>query len=365
MASLDFEHKFILHDNHLDVNEIVINTTESIFNDAVELLNFDDPLAIKEAKKESLVIKEPPVGRHIAKKNAGQHPRRYCQNTKPDVRLCLDKQQNYHENVTNRGVCVENIEQTVRNSKNMGMLVQPGSQVSRSNAKKQHNLKPSVKVYLRTSSRTTNKTKVNQTSDIRNKTENGTKQYTNTKLNKFVCEVCNKSFVFRSQVIRHLSSHTGIRKFTCEYCNKQFMNNYNLTVHLRKHTGNFPLKCPVCRNGFSNPSVLKRHMISHTHEAKFECSLCSKRFGHASSLRLHEKMHEERPMLKCTICSKVFAYKSSLRSHVKLHSGVKLHVCDVCQKSFSRNTTLQRHMKGHIVSRCGKAKKKRTQCKNA
>lgn len=378
MALLNFEDDFVLHDTNLDVNEIVINTSEFIFNEPVEIHNplpsFEDTLTIEEAIKGEPIAKEPQVGRHIAKKNSGQHPRRYCQNTTPAVTVNCRKQENglqkpRKSEVNAQSVHVKNKQQSAENGMELVGKVELKYNTLHTQVKNQEkrrqgkscrylnkdSVKLSVNVKQRNCIRTKNKTKV-KTKNIAN---------SETKATKFICNVCTKSFPFRSQVIRHLSSHTGIRKYQCERCNKQFMNNYNLIVHSRKHTGDFPLKCSVCGSGFSNPSVLERHMVSHTRETKYECSLCSKHFGHVSSLRLHEKMHTKRPSFTCNVCYKLFSYSSSLQSHLKLHLGVKPYVCRVCQKAFSRNTTLARHMRSHAGCKNVKARKKKGQCKIA
>ena len=58
-----------------------------------------------------------------------------------------------------------------------------------------------------------------------------------------VCEVCNKGFVKREHLTKHLRIHKSDNKrYSCEYCQKAFRDRYELVRHTRRHTGDFPFR---------------------------------------------------------------------------------------------------------------------------
>eukprot|EP00094_Tigriopus_californicus_P000508 TCALIF_00492-PA protein Name:"Similar to ZNF384 Zinc finger protein 384 (Homo sapiens)" AED:0.56 eAED:0.57 QI:0/-1/0/1/-1/1/1/0/228 len=58
-----------------------------------------------------------------------------------------------------------------------------------------------------------------------------------------VCEVCQKTFVKREHLTKHLRIHKNDNKrYSCEYCQKAFRDRYELVRHTRRHTGDFPFR---------------------------------------------------------------------------------------------------------------------------
>jgi len=88
---------------------------------------------------------------------------------------------------------------------------------------------------------------------------------------------------------------TGPSGFSCKKCDKIFGFKSNLTRHMKTHTGGRPYVCCYerCGKGFAQKGDLDTHMRAHTVEKPFGCKECGKSFSRNSNLKAHMKVHEQ------------------------------------------------------------------------
>ncbi|KAM9376130.1 LOW QUALITY PROTEIN: transcriptional repressor CTCF-like [Pholidichthys leucotaenia] len=91
----------------------------------------------------------------------------------------------------------------------------------------------------------------------------------------FQCELCSYTCPRRSNLDRHMKSHTDERPHKCHLCRTAFRTVTLLRNHLNTHTGTHPHKCTDCDMVFVMSGELVRHRrYKHTHEKPFNCSMC-------------------------------------------------------------------------------------------
>lgn len=143
---------------------------------------------------------------------------------------------------------------------------------------------------------------------------------------KHLCNVCQKKFLRRSNLIDHLRLHANERLFKCTFCDKSFVQAGNLKAHMRVHTKERPYECQVCGKTYNQSSALKVHYRSHTNERNYKCADCAKAFTNASDLKKHQRVHNPDLMFKCEHCERRFAQRGNLRVHVANNHGTQIAI---------------------------------------
>lgn len=116
------------------------------------------------------------------------------------------------------------------------------------------------------------------------------------KQKSFMCKFpdCGKVFRYKSEIIRHIATHSEIRPFTCEHpgCNKSFKRRDALENHFRTHTKEKPFTCPhdECDLKFPTKASLRYHLLKHEGQKMYKCTFpgCDKHFLTLSQLKQHE-----------------------------------------------------------------------------
>jgi len=114
-------------------------------------------------------------------------------------------------------------------------------------------------------------------------------QNQHTKNDGYTCSHCGKTFkVLRSKVLHEFRHNPPTLFCNHEGCEKAFHFKTELEKHLRTHTDERPYVCSQCGNSFRQRIHLETHMISHSDEKQFECSRCHLMFKHSSTLNKHK-----------------------------------------------------------------------------
>ncbi|XP_033101986.1 zinc finger protein 568-like isoform X2 [Anneissia japonica] len=140
------------------------------------------------------------------------------------------------------------------------------------------------------------------------------------------CNICNKAFLCKSRVIRHMSvSHSQNARtrvkhpkgFLCETCGATFTQKHTLKLHMNKHANIKPHVCNHCGKKFTWLNALEYHERTHTGERPYPCLLCQQRFKTPSDLKRHQVVHTKEKPFSCSLCSKKFSQRSTLNAHIK------------------------------------------------
>ena len=169
---------------------------------------------------------------------------------------------------------------------------------------------------------------------------------------KHECNICNKAYVLRTSLARHMKIHLDLVDCKCPVCDKQFSDEHSLKGHILIHTGEKPFTCKFCGLKFRDKSTLRKHETRHGTERPFHCDVCSKDFFMKTDLRKHQKIHMEDKEFKCDKCNKQFYLKTTLKRHQQVHTGERPCKCQICGKFYADPNSLKVHHRKHAGKSC-------------
>ncbi|XP_038206195.1 zinc finger protein 2-like [Zerene cesonia] len=179
---------------------------------------------------------------------------------------------------------------------------------------------------------------------------------TSTPLKVFQCDHCNKKFKTKPAIKRHLSIHDKLTSYSCSQCNKYFSNHIYLAAHAKRQHPNWNIHfmCNICDKAFLLKSNLKHHLACHSRNEKmFKCIYCKEKYYEQHSLIEHEKQHLVDGKYLCIVCEMGFDCRNRLTSHYRVHLKVKDFMCQHCGKEFLRMNSVRRHVQichsGHRI----------------
>ncbi|CAL4105736.1 unnamed protein product [Meganyctiphanes norvegica] len=86
-----------------------------------------------------------------------------------------------------------------------------------------------------------------------------------TQKKPYQCTICDKIFLYKGYLIRHMKIHTTREKsFKCSHCYRAFSENSRLTWHMRTQSEEKPYECRHCDKPFSR-NFYSRYTSKDTH----------------------------------------------------------------------------------------------------
>ena len=114
---------------------------------------------------------------------------------------------------------------------------------------------------------------------------------------------------------------------------------------MRIHNGK-PHKCLQCQRAFLTRPELERHIRTHTGEKPFSCTKCPYKFYTKSELTKHTRKHTK----EATSCSTHDGVNDVVVEYTQAHASEKSrHQCSVCKKLFPTKEILTRHGPTHLA----------------
>ena len=137
--------------------------------------------------------------------------------------------------------------------------------------------------------------------------------------------------------------------FSCqkEDCSFRTKSIHNLRKHEKNHSEQ-KFICDICEKSFGHKYTLDQHQAVHTDEKKFKCKLCTFSTKYSSHLAAHKRVHEGK-VHRCNFegCQYWTPKFTLLKAHVRAHNGDKCFKCETCGKGFVEAGQLKRHIKTH------------------
>lgn len=238
-----------------------------------------------------------------------------------------------------------------------------------------------------------------------------TKEQLDDGQNGFACNICNKKFLFRTNVLAHkLAVHTNKQKrIKCpiDGCDKIFKTNSGIQSHIQIWHPDAMKSCETCNKTFCTEELLAKHRLQHQrpkqawfacslcdkkcptkhqlrthlsqHEKDVPCNICGEKFSDVRRMLLHRERHGKKPIITCRFkdcnqvfedrrefmrhatthpdiekkrlicnyCGKGLSSMTSLKDHINSHTGERPHKCEHCDKSFGKSSCLTRHLLIH------------------
>ncbi|XP_028133968.1 zinc finger and BTB domain-containing protein 49-like [Diabrotica virgifera virgifera] len=159
-----------------------------------------------------------------------------------------------------------------------------------------------------------------------------------------ICSRCEAKPEYELE--EYIEHYKEFHKLQCEICNKKMTSYFGYSYHMKQHINNSCYKCPIkdCQRSFVLRGLLRKHVKNHYEPQVFKCDLCASKFNNRDTLRYHVKKHLNKKDHLCTICGRTFYLAGHLTHHMNSHLGNKRYACSICEKRFITSTCLKRHV---------------------
>lgn len=141
----------------------------------------------------------------------------------------------------------------------------------------------------------------------------------------------------------HRKMHEEKPRFKCDICEREFFQKVNLMNHTKTHEGTRPFSCNQCDKAFFEKSHLQRHLNFHVLDRRFKCQVCEKSYKTERCLKVHSAVHSTFRPFVCCVCNKGFLSSSKLSQHTNVHTGNRPFKCKSCTRDFTNYPNLLKH----------------------
>lgn len=148
------------------------------------------------------------------------------------------------------------------------------------------------------------------------------------KVVEYTCTYCKANFNSMFERLAHMKTCDS-KKFICTtHCGKRFKSEWLLNKHVQQvEEGDDRFICNLCGKTCLSKSDLQIHMRSHTNERPYVCRICDKAFKTSANRSSHMDIHREDKIHSCDICHELFQTRPILRKHKKKHDTVYQNQC--------------------------------------
>lgn len=142
-----------------------------------------------------------------------------------------------------------------------------------------------------------------------------------TRTRQYSCETCGHSFFNNDDLKRHTLAHERFKCVipSCPMLTHQFSWTY-YNKHMIEYHSN-PFQCAHCDKQFLIKSQIRKHVRQHM--PKFRCTEpgCNRTFISAKNVIYHIRVGHGERLFKCDVpeCDWKFKYKACLNKHIKAH----------------------------------------------
>ncbi|XP_071958799.1 uncharacterized protein [Antedon mediterranea] len=149
---------------------------------------------------------------------------------------------------------------------------------------------------------------------------------------KHLCEMCEKQFDSRTQLVQHyLKCHQDdldkletVDIYGCLECGEGFWKKADYESHMLKSHHGIP--CKACDLTLTSMKAYNKHVLMHS-EDLIPCGVCNKRFL-KTVLQAHLLEEHGRKNMGCTMCPQKFPSTTLLTSHLILDHDIRLTTQD-------------------------------------
>lgn len=132
---------------------------------------------------------------------------------------------------------------------------------------------------------------------------------------KLSCPYCPERFYDGNDKNKHMALKHNVKHedCNCSFCTKPTLSSIKTKVDEKS------FKCHECDKLFTKRSNLAKHILSHSSENSIRCQQCFKTYSSKRCLNLHMRIHNNDRRHVCQECGRAFIQKKTLLNHIRVH----------------------------------------------